>query len=115
MAKILVVIKSEPYSDESAYTALKFITTALEDGHELEVFLVQSGVFCAMKDQSPKQMPNHFDMIEKIIEIGGHVVCCGTCIKARGITPDNLHATVEVGTMSIFVEMVANADRVVNF
>ncbi|MFW9919329.1 MAG: DsrE/DsrF/TusD sulfur relay family protein [Candidatus Thorarchaeota archaeon] len=115
MTAITVVIKSEPYSDESAYTGLKFALTALQDGHTIEIFLVQGGVFCALYRQDPVHMPNNYEMLESIIKSGGRVVCCGTCTKARGVQPESIHPNVEIGTMNMFVEMVASADRIVNF
>jgi sulfur relay (sulfurtransferase) complex TusBCD TusD component (DsrE family) len=115
MTKMTVVIKSEPYSDESAYTGLKFAMTALKDGHEVKIFLVQGGVFCAVKGQNPNHMPNNFELLSSIIELGGHIVCCGTCITARGVSQETIHPDVEVGTMNIFVDMVASGERVVNF
>ena len=115
MTKITVVIKSEPYSDESAYTGLKFALTALKNGHLVEIFLVQGGVFCAVHGQSPDHMPNNYDMVANVIEVGGRVVCCGTCTNARGIKRELIHPDAEIGTMNVLVEMVALSDQVINF
>lgn len=115
MARIAVIIKSEPYSDESVFTGLKFVLTALADSHEVDVFLVQSGVFCAIMNQSPDKMPNHYEMLDKVLKEGGCVVCCGTCTKARGLRPEMLHPKAKIGSMGMFVEMVTTADSVINF
>ena len=115
MTKITVVIKAEPYSDESAFTGLKFANTALKEGHSIDIFLVQGGVFCALSSQNPSNIPNNYELLNEIMSAGGRIVCCGTCIKARGAKVDEMHPNIEVGTMSMFVGMVASADRVVNF
>ena len=115
MTRITVVIKAEPYSDESAYTGLKFAMTALKDGHSVEIFLVQGGVFLAVSDQNPSHMPNNYELLSSIVETGGRVVCCGTCTTARGVQPKAIHPNVEIGTMNMFVEMVASGDSVINF
>ncbi len=115
MTRTTVIVKSEPYSDESAFTGLKFARTALNEGHSIEVFLVQGGVFCALYGQNPDQMTNHYELISDIIELGGRVVCCGTCTKSRGIGKDLLHPNVEIGTMSILIGMVSTSDQVITF
>lgn len=113
--KITVVIKSEPYSDESAYTGLKFIKSALENGHSVDVFLVQSGVFCALSRQSPNNMPNLYELLESVISGGARVVYCGTCVKSRGIDATMIHPDAEIGSMPMFVEMVTSSDSSISF
>ena len=115
MTKITVIIKAEPYSDESAYTGLKFANTALKDGHSIDIFLVQGGVFCALGNQDPSNIPSNYELVKEIITAGGRIVCCGTCTKARGVKAEEIHPNIEIGTMNVFVEMVASADRVINF
>ena len=115
MSKIAIVIKAEPYSDESAYTGLKFALTALKEGHSIEIFLVQGGVFCVLKKQNPGHIPNIYEFVSDIISVGGRISCCGTCVKARGVESEMIHPDVEIGTMNVFVEMVASADQVINF
>jgi sulfur relay (sulfurtransferase) complex TusBCD TusD component (DsrE family) len=94
---------------------LKFANTALKEGHSIDVFLVQGGVFCALSGQNPSNVPNNYETLNEVISAGGRIVCCGTCIKARGVKVDQIHPNIEVGTMNMFVDMVASADSVVNF
>ena len=115
MTKITIVIKAEPYSDESAYTGLKFAKTALAEGHTVDMFLMQGAIFCALKEQNPNHMVNHFNLLDEIISSGGRVLCCGTCTTARGVSKSMIHDKAAIGTMPMFVEMVVSADRVVNF
>ncbi|MBD3404907.1 MAG: hypothetical protein GF411_02085 [Candidatus Lokiarchaeota archaeon] len=115
MTKIAVVIKSEPYSDESVYTGLKFVKSALSEGHNVEVFLVQGGVFCALSKQNPKDMPNLYSLLEQLISDGARIVCCGTCVSSRGIDTTMIHPNVEIGSMQIFVEMIASSNSSITF
>ncbi len=115
MTKISVVLKAEPYSDETAYTGLKFAKTALAEGHEVDMFLLQGAIFVALKKQDPSHLVNHYKLLGEIIDGGGRVLCCGSCTKARGVTKEMLHEEVGIGTMPMLVEIVTNSERVVNF
>ncbi|NWF95318.1 MAG: DsrE family protein [Candidatus Thorarchaeota archaeon] len=115
MTKVTVIIKSEPYSDESAYTALKLAHAAVDKGHIVELFLVQGGVFCALREQNPSHMQNHYTMLDELITKGVRVVCCGTCTKTRGVAQSLLHPKVEVGSMPILADMITSSDSTVVF
>ena len=115
MGKFTVVITESPYGREKAYTALRFAISALVDGHEVNLFLVQDGVFVGLKGQTPKQYPNHFELLKDFIEEGGKLRICGVCIEARGIVKEDLIDGAEVVGMHDFVEWVAESDKVLMF
>lgn len=115
MSKFTVVISESPYGREKAYTALRFAITALIDEHNVNLFLVQDGVFVGLKEQAPKQYPNHFELLENFVEEGGKLRICGVCINARGISNSDLIDGAEVVGMHDFVEWVAESEKVLMF
>lgn len=93
---------------EVAWNALRLSNEALNDGNEVSVFLLGTGVeVLNIKDKT-------FDvggMLAKFISNGGNLLVCGSCLKLRhqeaGVCP--------ISTMSQLVEMISNSDKVVTF
>lgn len=115
MTSIAVIIGSAPYTNERPYTALRFVNTALLDDHAVKLFLVEDGIFVAIKSQGPTEYPNLVEWLEQGLEEGLEVKACGVCLKARGITKEHLIEGIEVGSMHDFVGMVADCDKSVFF
>ncbi|MFX1519096.1 MAG: DsrE/DsrF/TusD sulfur relay family protein [Promethearchaeota archaeon] len=115
MAKFTVVVSESPYGREKAYTALRFAITSLIDEHDVNLFLVQDGVFLGLKEQAPKQYPNHFELLKNFVEEGGKLRICGVCTDARGINGGDLIDAAEIVGMHDFVEWVAESDKVLMF
>ena len=82
---------------------------------QCNLFLVQDGVFVGLKEQAPKQYPNHFELLENFVNEGGKLRICGVCTNARGISNDDLIDGAEVVGMHDFVEWVAESDKVLMF
>ena len=66
MAKFSVMIFESPYGREKPYTALRFALTALLDGHDVIVILIQDGVSVGKTDQKPAEYPNIMEYLELI-------------------------------------------------
>ena len=116
MVSIAVIIGQAPYTNERPYTALRFVNTALLEGHTIKLFLVEDGVFVALKKQNPTEYPNLIEWLSQGMEAGGlEVKACGVCIKARGIEKEDLLEGVELATMHDFVSFVAECDKSVFF
>ncbi|MHA1681596.1 MAG: DsrE/DsrF/TusD sulfur relay family protein [Promethearchaeota archaeon] len=116
MASIGVIIGTAPYTAERAYTALRFINTAILDEHPVKLFLVEDGVFVGLNNQNPTEYPNLVDWMNQAMETGElEVKACGVCLKARGVTKDALVKGIEIGTMHDFVSYVADTDKSVFF
>ena len=115
MTSIAVIIGSAPYTRERPYTALRFINTALLEDHKVNLFLVEDGIFVAKKNQNPSEYPNLIEWLEQGLENGLVAKACGVCLKARGISKEELVEGVEVATMHDFVSMVTGSDKSVFF
>jgi tRNA 2-thiouridine synthesizing protein D len=107
-----VVIGNGAYSSERPYTMLRFAYTALLEGHKINIFLVEDGVFVGKKGQNPSTYDNVEKWFRDVIDEGGVVKACGVCIKARGVSAEELIEGIEVTSMNGFVDMCVQADNI---
>jgi len=107
-----VVIGDGPYTKERPFTMLRFVYTALLDGHRANIFLVEDGIFVGKKNQEPANYDNIGKWMADIIEEGAEVAACSVCMKARGISEGELMEGISVSTMHGFVDMCVEADNI---
>lgn len=107
-----VVIGNAAYTSERPYTMLRFAYTALLEGHKVNIFLVEDGVFVGKQNQNPSTYDNVEKWLRDVLEEGGIVQACGVCIKARGVSAEELIEGIEVTTMNGFVDMCVQADNI---
>jgi tRNA 2-thiouridine synthesizing protein D len=112
---VTVAIGNAPYGRERAYSALRFILTALLEGLHVNVFLIEDGVFLALKNQNASDFPNYGGLLSQALELGAVVKACGPCCKSRGLTQEYLIAGVALATMHDFVDFVKNDDNAIFF
>jgi len=109
--RILVVIGEAPYTAERPYTAMRFVNTALIDGHTVNLFLIEDGIFTAMKKQNPTEYPNVKQWLEEGLEQGLAVKACGVCMKARGVEEADMVTGVKIASMHELVAWVIECDK----
>jgi uncharacterized protein involved in oxidation of intracellular sulfur len=116
MISICAIIGQAPYTAERPYTALRFVNTALLDGHIMKLFLIEDGIFAALKKQNPTEYPNVKQWLEQGLETGNlEVKACGVCLKARGVEEADLVTGVKTSSMHDLVAWVAECDKSVFF
>ncbi|MHA1424907.1 MAG: DsrE/DsrF/TusD sulfur relay family protein [Candidatus Helarchaeota archaeon] len=115
MAKLSVMIFEGPYGHEKTYTALRFALTALIDGHDVTVILIQDGIFTALKNQAPSDFPNHLEYLENAIEEGLKVIACGVCCQSRGVKQEDLTKGITIVGMHEIVQACAESDNTISF
>ena len=54
-------------------------------------------------------------MVQAVVNKGGEVKACGTCINARGLADLAFIEGVEAGTMNQLAQWVVESDRVLTF
>jgi len=108
-----IVIANGAYTSERPFTMLRFAYTALLEGHKINLFLVEDGIFVGKKGQDPSAYDNVEKWMSDVLEEGANVKACAVCMKARGITEDELINGISKTTMHSFVEMCAEADQVI--
>jgi tRNA 2-thiouridine synthesizing protein D len=115
MAKMVIMIFESPYGREKAYTALRFALTALTDGHEVTVILIQDGIFIGKKDQKPADYPNLMDYLQNAISEGLKVIACGVCCNARGMNLEDFIDGITIVGMHEIVQAVTESDKTLSF
>lgn len=115
---VLFIVNDAPYGSEKVYNALRMAMTLQKEHHHVEIyiFLMGDAVTSALPDQStPQGYYNIERMLKAIVNKGGQVRVCKTCIEARGIKGSNLIEGVEIGTMIILTQWTMDFDRVLTF
>ena len=107
-----IIIADGPYTRERPYTMLRFAYTALLEGNKINMFLVEDGIFAGRKNQDPTTYDNLGKWMKDVIEEGANVKACGVCMKARGISEEELIDGISKTTMNGFLEMCEEADNV---
>lgn len=107
-----IVIGDGAYSKERPYTMLRFAMTALLEGHNINIFLVEDGVFVGKRNQDPKTYDNIGKWMKDVIKEGAAVKACGVCTKARGVADSELIEGIEVTTMNGFLDMCVKCDNI---
>jgi len=107
-----IIIADGAYTSERPYTMLRFAYTALLEGHKINIFLVEDGIFVGKKDQDPTTYDNVGKWMKDVVEEGANVKACGVCMKARGIKEEELVEGIQKATMNTLVNMCAEADNV---
>ncbi|UCD02426.1 MAG: DsrE family protein [Promethearchaeota archaeon] len=107
-----IIIADGAYTSERPFTMLRFAYTALLEGHKINIFLVEDGIFVGKKNQDPTTYENVGKWMKDVIEEGANVKACGVCMRARGLSEDELIEGIRKTTMNTLVEMCAEADNI---
>ena len=118
MVTLTIIANEAPYGTEKTWNALRLAgaSATAEIGMKVNVFLMGDSVAAAKKGQvTPEGYYNTEKMITDLVAKEVEVQCCGTCLKARGITDAEMIAGAKRGTMMILATWVKDSDRVVSF
>ena len=115
--KTLFVLNDPPYGTERSYNGLRLAgQLAKRDGEEVHVFLIGDAASCAKRNQKvPQGYYNLEVMLGAVTRRGGVVGVCGTCMDARGITPEELADGTHRSTMEELADWTQRADKVIVF
>jgi uncharacterized protein involved in oxidation of intracellular sulfur len=114
---VLMIINGAAYGADATYNAVRLAAAlAKRDEVTVRVFLMGDGVTVAMKNQ---KTPDGYYRLDRMISIvprnGGQVLCCGTCMDARGISEDMLTENAARSTMEDLATLTLSADKVLVF
>ena len=105
--KIGIVISGN--DTETSWNALRYANYCLTQDEEVKVFFMGKGVEY-QKISTDKF--NTIEQAEKLIQAGGKVYACGTCIKSRDQEGSEM---CPVSTMKDMYDMVKSSDKVITF
>jgi uncharacterized protein involved in oxidation of intracellular sulfur len=115
--KILMILNDPPYGSERLFNALRLADVLLkvEEDLELTVFLLGDAVLAAKAGQStPAGYYNVGRMLTPIIR-RGLVLCCETCMEARGLQAEELVEGCRRARLGELGTLTLDADRVLTF
>ena len=115
--KTLFVLNDPPYGTERSYNGLRLAgSVAKRDGEEVRVFLIGDASACAKRGQTvPNGYYNVERMLRVVIQQGGDVGVCGSCMDARGVTEAELTEGTHRSTMDELTDWTLWAERVLVF
>lgn len=100
----IVISTSEP---ETVFNALRLGSYALGQGDSVQVFLLGKGVEL---EQIQDERFNVRQQAESLLEAGGTIKACGTCLKLRQSEGSEV---CPISTMKDLYEIVRDCDRLV--
>ena len=114
---ILVIVSSGPYKgSDVVWNALRLAESALENGNDARIFLINEGVDTGRGGLKPPD--NFFDlaqMLTGIANMGADIKYCKTCIDRCGIGTGEMMEEIKVGSMKDLHDWIVTSDRVVTF
>lgn len=105
--KIGIVIYAN--DSEIVWNALRFANFAVREGDVIKVFLLAKGVECETLDTDQF---NIREQIRLLLDKGGKMFACGTCIKLRQSEGSEFCPS---STMKDLYDIVKESDKVVTF
>lgn len=117
MTTVTIVIQNAPYlSDNKAWHALRFAGAALAEDMNVQVHLLDDGVYVGRKGhQVPEGKVNLEELLNELIEYGLRVRACGMAVDDCGINESELISGIEKGSMKALVEWVKSSEHVMTF
>ncbi|HVR45010.1 MAG TPA: DsrE family protein [Thermoanaerobaculia bacterium] len=115
--KTLFILNDPPYGTERTYNGLRLAyALGKRDEERVRLFLIGDGAACAKRGQkTPAGYYNLESMLKGIVNHGGEIAVCGSCIDARGIAESELAPGASRGSMDQLATWTAEADRVLVF
>jgi tRNA 2-thiouridine synthesizing protein D len=127
--KFAIQVNASPYQSNAGYSAYRFITAALANGHEIfRVFFYHEGIYQAVKYATPPddelQFAKQWSELAKRYQID-LVVCisaaqrrgllCSDEAKRQGKIDDDLAEGFRISGLGQLVEATLTADRFIVF
>lgn len=92
---------------EAVWNALRLGVFALKQGDTVKAFLLAKGVECEQHSSAPFNVK---EMMQSLVDGGGQIMACGTCLKLRHSQGSEL---CPLSTMKDLYELVRDCDKVV--
>jgi sulfur relay (sulfurtransferase) complex TusBCD TusD component (DsrE family) len=117
MEKAVVIINEAP-SNMRAWNGFRLSAALIGADMKVEVFLLNDGVFCAHKGQTPPDEisgQNTGAKIKELLEMGAKIRLCTQCAQTRGITESMVVEGIEWVSMVDLAKSIRECQKVVSF
>ncbi len=105
--KIGIIVHSN--DSETVWNAFRFANFALNEGDEINVFLLGKGVECESLDTDKFNVTKQ---MQTLVDNGGEIFACGSCLKIRQSEGSEV---CPLSTMKDLYEIIKMSDRTVTF
>tara|TARA_B100001939_G_scaffold62195_1_gene51241 strand:+ start:332 stop:682 length:351 start_codon:yes stop_codon:yes gene_type:complete len=114
---ILIIINDQPSSGKT-WNALRLSAALVGKDEEVEIFLMNDGVFNVMKNQKAPteiegQMTSH--KIKELISLGVKFFYCSQCLETRGIEESQIADNVEKSNLPKLADFIKKSEKVITF
>jgi uncharacterized protein involved in oxidation of intracellular sulfur len=116
--KTLFILNDPPYGTERTYNGVRLAANLLktDPNESVTVFLMGDAVSSAKAGQkTPNGYYNLERMLKGLLNRGGTVLLCGTCMDARGLTEAELQEGCRRSTLDELSQATLAADKVLVF
>lgn len=101
----IIISTTDP---EKVWNALRFANTAILEKHQAKIFLLGEGVEI---ENIKSEKFNVSNQLDKLKQLGGTMIACGTCIKSR----DMQFEACPISTMKDMLKLVEESDKILTF
>ena len=115
MTKLTFLISKPPYDKNNAFTGARIAVASKMDDHEVNVVLIEDGIYCGVKGQETGDETSAVELLEHLVELGNEIQVCGMCAKRRGIKEDGMIDGCKWITLHELVRTMAESDQTIFF
>ena len=109
--KIGFLLLTSPEHEDSG-TVYRLCEEFLKQGHSIEIFLMEDGVFNGILTQSPIRLIPSWDALT---QKGLQISLCTQTTQQRGLLPEQLLPGIKLSNQHHLAKMVASSDRFLIF
>jgi sulfur relay (sulfurtransferase) complex TusBCD TusD component (DsrE family) len=109
--EIGILLTSSP-EHANTYTVGQLSSSFLKAGHRVQIFLMDDGVYNAVKTPSKNRL---FSNLDQLIAQGAKVYLCAVTAEARGLGQEDFLEGVEFSSQYELSYLVEQADRFLAF
>lgn len=115
--KTLLILNDAPYGSERTYNGARLAGAMAKQAHNMvRVFLIGDAASAAHRLQKvPSGFYNLEVMLGSIVNHGGEIGVCGTCMDARGIAVEDLIPGSHRSSLDELTQWTVWADKVLVF
>jgi sulfur relay (sulfurtransferase) complex TusBCD TusD component (DsrE family) len=113
---MMILLCETPFQNDAVDQALEISKTALDKGHEVDIYMMMDGVYGPVNTQSgePFHMESASDRFKELVALGASISGCRVCMELRGVTQEMLPEGIDIGGIFDLGEMLAEADVVLS-
>lgn len=116
MPSATIIINELPYQNDKAWNALRLAGALLDEGAQVNVFLLEDGVDAGKERQVVQGRDyNLEELVKELLGKGVPFVACKTCLKSCGVSREKLIKGVKEGSMGDLAKWVTESEKVLTF